>query len=88
MSTIKSYTIEMRPFGHGTNCYEVNVVVNGTRRAVTRAVVDPAPHEAEMYVVQRLGEEIIRGLRDEEKREKHKGCCDCCSEKESKCPKY
>lgn len=78
MSKIKSYTIEMRPFGYGTNCYEVNVVVNGNRRAITRMVVDPAPYDAEMYVLQRMGEEIVRGLREEEK---HSGCCDCCEKR-------
>ena len=85
MSKIKSYTIEMRPFGYGTNCYEVSVVVNGQRKGVVRTVVDQAPYEAEMYVLQRMGEEIIRGLRDDEK---HEGCCDCCDRKKSKCQKY
>ena len=85
VSKIKSYTIEMRPFGYGTNCYEVSVVVNGNVRGITRTVVDPAPYEAEMYVLQRMGEEIIRGLREEEK---HSGCCDCCNVKKNKCPKY
>lgn len=81
VSKIKSYTIEMRPFGYGTDCYEVSVVVNGKRRSIVRSVVDTAPHEAEMYVLHRMGEEIIRGLREEEK---HSGCCDCC-QKKSKC---
>lgn len=85
MGKIKSYKIEMRPFGYGTNCYEVSVVVNGKVRTVARSVVDPAPHEAEMYVLQRMGEEIIRGLREEEQ---HSGCCNCCSVKKAKCPKY
>lgn len=88
MGKIKSYTIDMRPFGYGTNCYEVSVVVNGKRKGTVRTVVDPAPHEAELYVLQRMGEEIIRGLRDEEEREKHEGCCDCCDKKGKKCPKY
>lgn len=84
MGKIKSYTIEMRPFGHGANCYEVSVVVNGGRKGTFRTVVNQAPYEAEMYVLQRMGEEIIRKLREEE----HSDCCDCCSVKKSKCPKY
>lgn len=85
MGKIKSYTIEMRPFGYGTNCYEVRVVVNGKVKTIARSVVDPAPYEAEMYVLQRMGEEIVRGLREEEE---HSGCCNCCNVKKSKCPKY
>lgn len=88
MGKIKSYTIEMRPFGYGTNCYEICVNVNGKQKGIVRTIVDPSPHEAEMYVLHRMGEEIIRGLRDEEEREKHKDCCDCCDRKKGKCQKY
>ena len=85
MGKIKSYTIEMRPFGYGTNCYEICVNVNGERKSITRAVVDQAVYEAEMHVLHRMGMEIIEGLREEEK---HKDCCDCCSRKKNKCQKY
>lgn len=75
----------MRPFGNGTNCYEVRTVVNGKQLSMARVAVDWAPYDAEMDVLHRMGVEIVRELREQEE---HKGCCDCCNVKKSKCPKY
>lgn len=75
----------MRPYGYCEgNMYEITTYVNDEKLSVVRAVAEQFPYESELEMVNRMGTELIRGLRD---KEKHDGCCDCC-EKKKKCPKY
>lgn len=68
---------------YGDNSYEIKVRLNGQVVSLLRVVAEAAPHEAELEVLNRMGTDIIRELRN---KETHKGCCDCCEKK--KCQKY
>lgn len=84
MGKIKSYNIEMRPFESYGNLYEIKVSIDDEVQSFQRVAVEPMPFESELEMLNRMGLEIVRKLRD---KENHKDCCDCC-EKKKKCQKY
>lgn len=83
MSKVESYTIHMEPFYFGRDkMVNVKVVINGEVSQISCVLANQAPHEAEVEMLNRLGVQMVRGLRD---KERHEDCCECCVKKRSCC---